>query len=151
MSGCERWSSELGAYLDGGLAPEQTQLLESHLSDCASCRLGLEAQRRLAASLEALPRISPSPQFEARFWARLARDQEAQSKTGWGWRSLKLCLGGAAVGAIVLLLSLGNPALPDEDWEIVADAEQFEMLVEEDLELLLTLEVLETWDGSEEG
>ena len=58
---------------------------------------------------------------------------------------------GAAVGAIVLLLSLGNPALPDEDWEIVADAEQFEMLVEEDLELLLTLEVLETWDGSEEG
>jgi anti-sigma factor RsiW len=151
MSGCERWGSELGAYLDGALDPEQVQQLESHFSDCASCRLAIEAQRSLTASLKALPQIPPSPQFEARFWARLARDQEARSKTRWGWVSLKLALGGAAVGAIALMLSLGNPALPDEDWEIVADAEQFEMLIEEDPELLLALEVLETWDGSEEG
>jgi anti-sigma factor RsiW len=151
MSGCERWGSELGAYLDGALDPEKMRQLESHLPDCASCCLGLEAQQRLTASLKALPRLEPSPQFEARFWARLARDQEAQSRTGWGWRSLKIALGAAAVGTIALLLSLGNPALPDEDWEIVADAEQFEMLIDEDPELLLALEVLETWDGSEEG
>ena len=52
--------------------------------------------------------------------------------------------------AAVALLLMRAPADPDPDWVIVADAESYELLQEEDLELLDVLEILEAWDGSED-
>jgi hypothetical protein len=53
------------------------------------------------------------------------------------------------VAAAVLALLLGNPSLPHSDWEILTDAEDFELILSEDPELLAALDVLETWDELE--
>ena len=167
MSGCRRWGAEVAAYLDGELQREAFALFEAHLPDCAACMKVLEAQRGLEAQLRALPRIEPSPQFEARFWARLARSEELDSgrlgfKKGrgfwtgtwtgsWRVRLSELLLAGAGVGALVWLVTLGDPSLPEHDWEIVAESDRFELLLDEDHELFWSLEELEAWDGSSEG
>ncbi len=160
MTGCRIWREELGAWLDGELAAEAAALFEAHLPDCEGCNAALEAERGLDAQLAALPRIEASPQFEARFWARLARsaDETPGRQSSWrswkgsSWRALlaEVALVGAGVGALAWLVTLGDPSLPETDWEIVAEADRFEMLLDEDLELLFALEVLEAWDGSEE-
>ena len=154
MSGCRRWSREIGAYLDGELPAAARIPFEGHLPDCGDCREALEAQRELDLALRALPRIEPSPQFEAHFRARLARSQRETSRRG-SLRSWRLLVGQVAfaavtVTAIAWLVTRGDPALPESDWQIVAEAERFELLLDEDHELLWSLEVLEAWDGSEE-
>jgi hypothetical protein len=96
--------------------------------------------------------VDPSPQFEAGFWARLARAEE-----GAGGRTILRYLrpagwlvGAGAAAALALLLTLGDPALPEQDWTIVADAESFDLLREVDLELLSALDVLEAWNGNQD-
>jgi anti-sigma factor RsiW len=153
MNGCESFGPELGAYLDGELPGAERSALEAHLPDCAPCQGALAEQRQLLLALAELPKLEPGPQFEAGFWARLARDdQSAAGAAGWRsrWRWLQGGLAAAAVVALALLLSNGSAELPEEDWEIVSDPERFELLASEDLEILRELELLETWDGSEE-
>jgi len=152
MNGCELFGPEIGAYLDGELAGAERSALEAHLPDCPSCQVALAAQRRLDAALTELPQLDPSPQFEARFWARLARNGSTAGAAGWRsrWRWLQGGVAAAAVAALALLLWSGSPEVPGEDWEIVSDPERFELLASEDLDLLAELEWLETWDGSEE-
>jgi len=153
MSGCNRFGPELDAYLDGELDAETREGFEAHLPACASCNLALEKRASLDHALASLPRVEPSPQFEARFWARMARAEEPA-----GWRARWFALprlgwvaaGVALVAGLALLLSLRDPALSAQDWAIVADAEGFELLLEADPELLAALDVLEAWSGSEE-
>ena len=154
MSGCRRWDAEIGAYLDGELPAAARISFDGHLPDCSECRESLEAQRALDLELRALPPIEPSPQFEARFWARLARSQDGtagrgSSRSRW-LRVAEVAFVAVGVGALAWLVTLGDPALPEGDWEIVAEGERFELLLDEDHELLWSLEVLEAWDGSEE-
>ena len=108
--------------------------------------------RKVDELVARLPRVEPSPQFEAGFWARLAR-----AKEGAGRRTILRYLrparwlaGAGAVAALALLLTLGDPALPEQDWTIVADAESFDLLREGDLELLSALDVLEAWNGNQD-
>ena len=155
MNGCESFGPEIGAYLDGELPGAERSALEAHLPDCTSCQDALAEQRQLLAALAELPQVEPGPQFEARFWARLARSGPAAGGSGAaGWRSRWLWLPGGLAAALVvvlaLLLSSGSGELLEEDWEIVSDPERFELLASEDLDLLRELEFLETWDGSAE-
>jgi anti-sigma factor RsiW len=143
--------SDLDAYLDGELAPEERAAFEHELERSSDLRRALQLRRELEDSLQALPRAEPSPQFEARFWARLARAEKPQGGRaaflplrGWG-----PILAGPALAAAVLFLLLGNPSLPQSDWELLADGEGFELVLSEDPELLAALELLEAWDGTE--
>ncbi len=152
---------DLGAYLDGELSSADQEATDLHLRGCESCRAELERQRALAHALAGLPSIGPSPQFEARFWARLAREADAAPSArarlaSWiSPRRLAFSLGGVAMAAAALVLlvrtdSVSGPGLPpDADWEVVADAESYELFTE-DLELLELLEILEAWDGVDE-
>ena len=155
MIGCDDYGVQVEAYLDAELTAEQVRAFETHLPDCAGCRTSLDAQRLLVERLQALPALEPSPQFEVRFWTRLAREEERTASAGSRLGRLLRPLGGwslaaAALAGLALLLSQGDPALPAEDWAIVADAEQLELLEAGDLELLADLDVLEIWDGVEE-
>ena len=142
---------DLDAYLDGELDLEERAALERELERSSDLRAALQVRRELDRSLQALPQAEPCPQFEAGFWARLARAEEPR---GWraavlGLRSWGPIFAGPALAAAVLFLVLGNPSLPQSDWELLADAEGFELVLSEDPELLAALDVLEAWDGTE--
>ncbi len=146
----------LVAYLDGELDTPTRETVSAHLADCESCRAEVSRQSQLDGALAALPRLEPSPGFEARFWARLARERDEATVLGarvLAWLSplrMGLGLGGAAAAAVALALAfrLGGPAPlePDPDWEIVVDSESYE-LFSENVELLEILEILEDWDA----
>ncbi len=151
MNGCEAYSHELDAYMDGELDPRASEVFEAHLPDCTACALALEKLRSLDGAIASLPRREPSPQFEARFWARVARAEERTRRRWFGLPRLAWVAGGATLAAgLLLLMSLRDPALSAQDWAIVADAEGFELVFEADPELLAALDVLEAWGGSEE-
>lgn len=101
---------ELSALLDGALDPGRRSRVEAHLVACPACR----AERdRLAAALSALGALpappAPSPDFEARFWARLAREGRGSPRGALArlaalrWR-LAAPLAGAAVATALAAL-----------------------------------------------
>lgn len=157
MSGCESFREEISAYLDGELAASRRLELERHLAGCASCQEVLDAQRWLLERLRELSPPEPSPQFEARLRARIAREADEarglRTRIARGLRlpALQWGFGAAALGLLAVLLWLrpGN-SIPQEEWEILADAEQFELLQHGELELLAALHLLEGWDEAEE-
>ena len=148
---------KLSAYLDGELSGEDRQALEAELGNQPELSVRLRQLEELDQSIGELPPVTASPQFEARFWAKLAR--EAERSSGWrswlpqgrsfAWGLGSLAAAGAALFLAVRLYSPGAVNV-DPDWLIVADAEQYEMLRTQDLELLEVLEILEAWDGSSE-
>jgi anti-sigma factor RsiW len=150
---CPDYASERGAYLDAELGPAAREAFESHLPGCSECRAALEAESWLAAQFGALPAVEPSPQFEARFWARVARDQEAAPSAWWQrLSSLRLATAGGSLAVVVAILLFSEPRRPDSDeWAMIASEDTFELMLDEDHELLFDLEVLEAWDGSREG
>jgi len=151
MSCCEAQEIEIGAYLDGALDTNACAVLESHLATCAPCTNHLRAERELDGALRALPRIAPSAQFEARFFARLARELDPP-ETFWSrlWtRRFALAAGSAAV-LTLLLTGGGGGALPSEDWSLITDEDSFELMLSEDHELVYELDVLESFDETEE-
>ena len=141
-------TANLDGYLDGELSPEERSSFERDLEASADLRRALEERRELDRELRALPAMDPSPQFEARFWARVARSEETRGLLGrlrgWGW-----AIAGPVVATAAFLLLFGSPSLPESDLELVSDAEGFELVMAEDPELLGALDVLEVLDDWE--
>ena len=152
---CERFRPELSAHLDGELDPDLARALGVHLGGCGECTRRLEGLAALDAELRALPRIEASPQFEARLWSRIhtANEETASTAEGrvrrwlgargfleWGWVP-------AALVALALFASGGSEPLPEEDWALVADADTFELMLSDDIELVYALDELEAWDA----
>ncbi len=156
MNAC-RYSENLVAFLDEELSEQERADFESHLSNCQSCGETIDQQRSLGSALASLPTVDPSPGFETRFWARIAREDQAAeqrreqgfwARAGWrGWL-VGLTTAAVAAGAVMLALRPPGPEL-DPDFALVADAEQFELLADADIELLEVMEILEAWDGQE--
>ena len=148
---CAERRETLVAYLDRELGPAERTQLEAHLAGCETCRLALEAERRLSGALASLGAVEPPADFEARFWARIARERETPA----GWRErlftrrLALIFGGAAAAAVAAVLALRGPTDPDVDLQIVANSEDYELLEDPDLDLIEVVDVLEAWDGDQ--
>jgi anti-sigma factor RsiW len=210
MTGCERFQEELDAYHDGALTATDREQVEQHVRACGPCRSVLGRLEQLDSAIRALPRQEPSPEFTARFHARLAEAEgEAPETVGAAaprslarrarrrWRGLAWATGAAGAAAAAAALFLAGPleqpelvvgeqvaqvvapaaapepravvepvredrnpaaTLPEktltgEDWQIVADKEAFDLLVNEkaDLDLLNALDVLENWDAGKES
>ncbi len=152
MNGCTEYGEDLSAYVDAALSVDRRREIEAHLPGCAACRALVAAERRLDAALREMPRVEPSPQFEANLWARLARAEEDETSRwqrfvsrlpGPAW-----AIGSAAALGLAVFLNLPDTAPTEEDWVIVTDP-NFDLLLDEDLELIVSLDVLEGWDGSE--
>jgi anti-sigma factor RsiW len=96
---------ELTALCDGALDPAARERVEAHLAGCAACRA---ARDRIQAALGTLARLppppEPSPTFEQRFFARLARQEPSPERflARLPWRLLAPL---AAVGAAVAILA----------------------------------------------
>src|SRR5262245_7627973 len=113
MTACEREREAIGALADGQLGADERAALETHLAGCAGCRAELAALERLDAVFAALAPVTPPPDFEARFWARVARGEAAPEGVLARLRRWLLpgglALAGAAA-ALVLYLNVGLPA-----------------------------------------
>jgi anti-sigma factor RsiW len=161
---CKRDREEIAAYVDQELAGEARAAFESHLEGCVSCRAEVAAQQRLAQAFAALPEVTPPGDFEARFWARVAREQDAGARGWLRWFSWGRALGLAAVAAVALLLFLPLPERPiadrvlhgraaitakaDPDVKIVSNPKDFELLKDPDIDAISEVDVLEDWDDN---
>jgi anti-sigma factor RsiW len=110
MTTCELEREQIGAFLDGELDAGGRAAFEAHLSTCAGCRQALEDQRQLAQAFAELPPVAAPPDFEARFWARIAREREAPAGFGARLRGFfspvrALALAGATAALLVLLFA----------------------------------------------
>jgi len=164
MNPCDRFAAELGAYHDGALTPAERSEFAVHLEQCAGCRTSLTALVSLDAAIRALPRTRPSSGLESALLARLREGAASSASEGraasthaplrrrsirrLGWSGLALATAAAAAVALVFLPG-AEEDLTREDWQIVADAATFELLMAEDTELLLSLDVLEGWEEEE--
>jgi anti-sigma factor RsiW len=96
--------SDLTAYLDGALDAERRAQLERHLDGCAACRAERDRLAWASVAIGALPAPPPpSPQFEARFYARLAAAEQPARRpwpTAVRWRYL-VPLGAAAAFTVL--------------------------------------------------
>ena len=115
----------------------------------------LESERRLSGTLGALPGFEPSGDFEARFWARIAREQDAPKRglAGLFTRRLLLSLGGMAAAALALVIALrsGPSSEPEPDLQTVASSDDYELLEDPDLDVIAVVDLLESWDGDQPG
>jgi anti-sigma factor RsiW len=152
---CTERHADLIAYLDDELEPSARAELESHLAGCAECQALLAAERRLTAGFAALSPVELPGDFEARFWARVARESEAP-KPWWArvfTRRLSLAFGGAAAAALAAVLALRGvrTEVADEtDWQIVSSRRDLALLEDPDLELVEVVDLLEEWERDPE-
>lgn len=109
-----------------------------------------DAFRALDGALSRLPRIEPSPTFEARFRARLARESEAARPRGSFLRLVLLerpwLVPALGLAVLALLVSRGEPGLPEGDWRLLTDGEGFEVALAAEPELLAALDAVASRD-----
>jgi len=67
-------------YLDGGLAADEHQRVQSHLDTCAECRREARAIQSAWEMIGELDDIQPDPNFQTRFWSRVANQTSWQEK-----------------------------------------------------------------------
>jgi anti-sigma-K factor RskA len=112
---CEQIGELLPDYLQGSLRGENTQIVESHLAQCADCRDEVAVWKKLAL----LPVEQPSAESRLRFEAMLHAYQEGRSDRGkasfeprnpsarWSfWEWLRTPVGAVAWSAALLLVGL---------------------------------------------
>src|SRR6266849_4674790 len=66
---CEQVEELLSAYLDNALAPEERDVVTTHLRGCSQCSNILADFRRFDVLLSQLPRISPRPALRDRIFS----------------------------------------------------------------------------------
>ncbi|HXX48873.1 MAG TPA: zf-HC2 domain-containing protein [Myxococcota bacterium] len=156
---CQRDPEIAAAYVDGELGPAELAELEVHLAGCAACREQVAAERRLGELFATLPSVQAPGDFEARFWARIARERDPDpglmARVRRWFTPRVLSLGVAAAGvALLLLVPRGgsNPTsglrVPEADAPIVANSEDFELVQDPDMDAISMVDILEDWDDA---
>lgn len=81
---CERVRELMEASLDGELTEDDLRELESHLSECESCRRELEDMRKLGDLLGTIELPRPSEEEMMKYWPSVY----ARIERGMGWSLL---------------------------------------------------------------
>ena len=114
-----RWVvGRLGAYAEGELPREQREAVRLHLEGCAACRREAEGLARVERALGGLAAMEPASELLEDLHRRLGRAQGRPVRWRWQW-----ALGAAAVGAVVVWLSVGPAERPDRA-PVAAQAER---------------------------
>ena len=117
-------------YCAGTLEPARAAEFATHIDACGDCRRVVETQRQVWGALDAWTPLEVSPDFDARLYARIAREQAAPQWRRWFWKPavpLALACAVLAVGFLV--------RTPNED---KLDIQQVERTLE-DLDMLTPL------------
>jgi anti-sigma factor RsiW len=134
--------AELTAYLDGALAPARRAEVEAHLLGCPSCRAELDRLALAFAALAALPPPpAPTPAFEQRFYARLARERSQPRSLGERLRAVRWAhLAPLAAGVATAMVAV--VAVSHHRSERLEMARHLELL--ENFEVVASLDAVDT-------
>ena len=91
-------------YCAGTLEPARTAEFATHIEACGDCRRVVEAQRQVWGALDAWTPLEVPPDFDARLYARIAREKRALPWGRWFWKPavpLALACAVLAVGSLV--------------------------------------------------
>jgi anti-sigma factor RsiW len=94
--------SDIYAYLEGDLAPEQRGQVEEHLSGCPRCRSAVEERRFLGEAFSSLTPLPMPADFTERVMATVA--PSGRLLPAW----LTILLSGSAVASLLFVLFLGS-------------------------------------------
>ncbi len=125
--GCMKQSQEgarvLIEYCAGALDPVQAAEVERHLESCTDCRELAEKQMELWEALDGWKAPQVSADFDARLYARIAREQAAPSWKQWvrrifepaapvvWWKPLaSLGVAGAVLAVGLMMHTVPHPA-----------------------------------------
>ncbi|HEV2199381.1 MAG TPA: hypothetical protein VGR73_06150 [Bryobacteraceae bacterium] len=148
LSKNKRDTAILLEYCAGTLDIERAGALENHARECAECRALIAAQTKVWRALGELAVPEVSPDFDARLYARIAREGAASpwrrwwpSLRAWSWKPVLAGIAAAAVVAVGLSLylpALHMPKSQDSFQQLrpdSVDVEQVEVTLE-DLDML---------------
>jgi len=124
-------------YCAGTLDPDRALEFEKHAAQCAECGRQVASQRALWQTLDHWTPAEISPDFDARLYARIAREEAAPQWKRWftwGWKPALLMA--AACAAIVIGLFVRQPQPPARTDTV--DIDQVEHALE-DLDMLTPL------------
>jgi anti-sigma-K factor RskA len=126
-------------YCAGALDANRAATFEEHLEVCEDCRRLVQAQREVWEKLDRWTPPAVSPDFDARLYARIAREEASSSRVQW-WRTLwtpAVSLAAAcAVLAVAFLVRV--PQAGDSAKQIRTDKVDIEQVEQtlEDLDIL---------------
>jgi anti-sigma factor RsiW len=121
--------SDLTAYLDGELSPDEASRMKAHLATCEDCRATEVLLHRTVSSLRALPPFEPSRGLRRRVLAQV-ETLPASSWAGWRqWlRPVRLLPSGAALAAAVAAAWVVNHRIQERHQLDLAVAANYELL-----------------------
>jgi anti-sigma factor RsiW len=124
-------------YCAGTLDPDRALEFEKHAAECAECGRQVASQRALWQTLDQWTPAEMSPDFDARLYARIAREEAAPLWKKWFVRGWKPALVTAAAGAAIVIGLFVRQPQPPSRTDIV-DIDQVEHALE-DLDMLTPL------------
>lgn len=86
MKNCERFVGLLSDYADSTMAPVEKSEFAAHLKECAECRSAAEGVVNLRRSLNRLPALQTSQDFETILRTRIKLDRRTHVAPIWNMR-----------------------------------------------------------------
>jgi anti-sigma factor RsiW len=113
-SSCRQFRGQHVDFVDGFLDTEMMREREAHLTQCAACQRYDTQIRRSLLVLQALPQITPSPDFGRRLAERLAQESmrpvpTARHQVRWGIAAVMLA---ASVTLLIVAPRSAPPPTP---------------------------------------
>ena len=144
---CNVAGKYLIAFMDGSIDRTRRREVESHLSDCNSCRQRAVELRQLWEILDEVPALPPSPGFDVLVRARIA--QNGAHSGLWAWLiapSPRLAVGVTALLFCSVWLSSVRPTARPPAPVVASSAAEFRMIADlpvlEDYDVLAEFEAL---------
>ena len=141
---CAAMESKLVEYLDGRARPAERRAVEEHLSGCASCKTRAEEFRALWSTLDDVPEIVPSHEFDISLRARIAA--EPVRRRFWDWMpSPRFAFAIAALVVVSVWISSG-PRVLKPPAELSPAIQASKVSTEKDFGMIQDLPELENYD-----
>jgi len=144
---CKRIEGKLVAFMDGRANDADRRVVETHLSECATCKARVEGFSEVWSLLNEVPAVEPSSSFEARLRARIA----AEPRRAGFWNSVAAMMPSPRLALAVALLAVfalwqaSRPVTVSDPAAPVSSDSEFRMI--QDLPVLENYDVLTSLDA----
>lgn len=107
MDSCQRFKEMFSDYIEGSLAQQTKQQLDYHFKECLKCAQTTQRLRNLLREMQALPKVSVSPDFETILRARISIESGLARRRREGFfSSLQFRVPAYAISVVLIILGL---------------------------------------------